>query len=73
MNRAYQYSLTHDTGFITAYRDEFTIEVNKSRNKALEASIKDCLYDIELETDTVLSSIIRSKSEWLSSRYAERS
>jgi predicted nucleotidyltransferase len=49
---------------------DFLILLPEPGNKALEASIKDCLYDIELETDTVLSSIIRSKSEWLSSRYA---
>jgi len=39
-------------------------------NHSLEIQIKDCLYDIELETDTVLSSIIRSKQDWLSERYA---
>ncbi|MCD6116225.1 nucleotidyltransferase domain-containing protein [bacterium] len=39
-------------------------------DRILETKIKDCLYDIELETDTVLSSIIRSKQEWLSERYA---
>lgn len=38
-------------------------------DKALEWQIKDRLYDIELETDTVLSSIIRSRQEWLSKRY----
>jgi len=39
-------------------------------DRTLETQIKDSLYDIELETDTVLSSIIRSKQEWLSARYA---
>jgi len=36
--------------------------------KKLEAQIKDCLYDIEVETDTLLSSVIRNKQEWLSSQ-----
>lgn len=48
---------------------DFLILLPEPEEKALEAQIKDCLYDIELETDTVLSSIIRSKQEWLSSRY----
>ncbi|OQX71389.1 MAG: hypothetical protein B6D62_02060 [Candidatus Cloacimonas sp. 4484_275] len=39
-------------------------------DRKLEIQIKDCLYDIELETNTVLSSIIRSKKEWMSERYA---
>jgi len=49
---------------------DFLILLPASRDKTLENQIKDRLYDVELETDTVLSSIIRSKQEWLSSRYA---
>ena len=49
---------------------DFLILIPSPRYKELEIQIKDRLYDIELETDTVLSSIIRSKQEWLSSRYA---
>jgi len=49
---------------------DFVILLPSPRDKMLEVQIKDCLYDIELETDTVLSSIIRSKQEWLSARYA---
>ena len=49
---------------------DFVILLPSPRDKMLEMQIKDCLYDIELETDTVLSSIIRSKQEWLSARYA---
>ncbi len=49
---------------------DFLILLSAPRNKTLEAQIKDRLYDVELETDTVLSSIIRSKQEWRSSRYA---
>jgi predicted nucleotidyltransferase len=39
-------------------------------SKSLKGQIKDRLYDVELETDTVITSIIRSKQEWESSRYA---
>ncbi len=49
---------------------DFLILLPTPVDKALEMQIKDCLYDIELETDTVLNSIIRSKQEWLSERYA---
>lgn len=57
----------------TARKDsdwDFVILLPVSGNKSLESNIKDCLYEIELETDTVLSSIIRSKMEWFSARYA---
>ncbi|MBS1249314.1 MAG: hypothetical protein MAG431_00890 [Chloroflexi bacterium] len=49
---------------------DFLILLSSPRDKVLERQIKDRLYDIELETDTVLSSIIRSKQEWLSARYS---
>ncbi|VAW37879.1 hypothetical protein MNBD_CHLOROFLEXI01-925 [hydrothermal vent metagenome] len=49
---------------------DFLILLPSPRNKTLEAQIKDRLYDVELETDTILSSIIRSKQEWRSARYA---
>ena len=49
---------------------DFLILLPAPRDKTLEAQIKDCLYDVELETNTVVSSLIRSKQEWLSSRYA---
>jgi len=49
---------------------DFLILLPMPVSKTLEMQIKDCLYNIELETDTVLSSIIRSKQEWLSERYA---
>jgi len=57
----------------TAHLDsdwDFLILLPLPRNKILEAQIKDRLYDVELETDTILSSIIRSKKEWRSPRYA---
>ena len=49
---------------------DFLILLPSTVDKNLVLQIKDLLYDIELETDTVLSSIIRSKKEWTSSRYA---
>ena len=48
---------------------DFLILLPEPVDRVLEMNIKDRLYDIELETDTVLSSIIRSKQEWLSVRY----
>ncbi len=48
---------------------DFLILLPEPVDRGLEMRIKDCLYDIELETDTVLSSIIRGKQEWLSRRY----
>ena len=42
---------------------DFLILLPASQDKTLENQIKDRLYDVELETDTVLSSIIRSKQE----------
>jgi len=41
---------------------------NLKRESILE--IRDRLYDLELETDTVLSSIIRTKKEWNSPKYS---
>ena len=49
---------------------DFLILLPAPRNNVVETQIKDRLYDIELETDTVLSSVIRSKQEWRSPRYA---
>jgi len=48
---------------------DFLILLPQPVDRMLEMQIKDRLYDIELETDAVLSSIIRSKQEWLSRRY----
>jgi predicted nucleotidyltransferase len=49
---------------------DFLILLSSPRDKTLEAQIKDRLYDVELETDTILSSVIRSKKEWWSAQYA---
>lgn len=48
---------------------DFLILLPSSSPQNIEAQIKDRLYDLELETDTVLSSIIRDKDEWMSARY----
>ncbi len=48
---------------------DFLILLPGPVDKTLEIRIKRRLYDIELETDTVLNSIIRSKQEWLSRQY----
>jgi len=49
---------------------DFLILLPSPRDRNLEAQIKDRLYDIELETGAVLSSIIRSQQEWRSSLYS---
>jgi len=49
---------------------DFLILLSAPGNRMLVGQIKDCLYDLELETDVVLSSVIRSKQEWSSARYA---
>ena len=48
---------------------DLLILLPSTEDKGLDAEIRDRLYDIELETDTVISSIIRSKVEWMSARY----
>ncbi len=42
--------------------------INPYLKPAIEL-VKDRLYDLELETDTVLSSVIRAKNEWYSPKY----
>jgi predicted nucleotidyltransferase len=49
---------------------DFLILVDGPLDGILIKSLKDRLYDLELETDTVLSSIIRSREEWDSPRYS---
>ena len=48
---------------------DFLILLPQKASQTLAMRIKDALYDIELETGMVLSSIIRSKDEWHSERY----
>jgi uncharacterized protein len=58
-------------GAAVAHSDwDFLILLNKPAKQHLNRQIKDRLYDLELETDTVLSSIIRTKQEWTSPKYA---
>lgn len=49
---------------------DFLILLPSAADNKLETQIQDRLYDVELETNSVLSSIIRSKQEWRSARYA---
>ena len=48
---------------------DFLILLPRPADTELETQIRDRLYDIELETDTLLSSIIRSRQEWFSKQY----
>jgi len=49
---------------------DFLILTDRSLNRKSILEIKDRLYDLELETDTILSSIIRTRKEWHSPKYA---
>ena len=49
---------------------DLLILVNQHLDQKLITEIRDHLYDLELETDTVLSSIIRTREEWYSDRYS---
>jgi len=49
---------------------DFLILVDGSLDRSLIVELKNSIYDLELETDTVLSSIVRTREEWNSSRYA---
>ena len=46
------------------------ILVNQPLDWSLVSKIRDHLYDLELETDTVVSSIIRTQEDWHSERYS---
>ena len=49
---------------------DFLILVDPPLTNKLTCEIRERLFDIELETDNVLSSIIRTKIEWGSRNYA---
>jgi uncharacterized protein len=49
---------------------DILILVEQAADKKLTGQIRDTLYEIELENDEVLSSIVRSKSDWYSSHYS---
>jgi len=48
---------------------DFLILLPSPADSNLESQIRDRLYDLELEADAVLSSIILSRQEWISERY----
>ncbi len=48
---------------------DFVILVDIPIDKTTILNIKDCLYDIELESNEIISSIVRTKQEWKSPRY----
>lgn len=49
---------------------DFLILVPKPLNRSRIIQIKNSLYDLELETDTVITSIIRTYDEWNSPKYS---
>jgi len=49
---------------------DFLILVHEPVDRNLTIAIRNKLYDVELETDTVLSCIVRTKREWDSPRYS---
>ena len=57
-----------DAGPISDWDFLILVEQPLDRNQVVE--LKNCIYDLELETDTVLSSIVRTRDEWDSPRYA---
>jgi predicted nucleotidyltransferase len=48
---------------------DFLILLDQKVERDLHDRLKDSLYDLELETDTVLTSIVRAQKDWLSSQY----
>ena len=49
---------------------DLLILVDQTLDNKIRTDLVDGLYDIELETDEVFSSIIRSKEEWNSAHYS---
>ena len=49
---------------------DILILVDQPVNNNLTIKLRDTLYDIELESDEILSSIIRSKQDWYSPKYS---
>lgn len=49
---------------------DFLILVDQPLDDYRIVEIKNRLYDLELETDTVLTSIVRTRDEWNSPRYS---
>lgn len=48
---------------------DFLILVDQPLNWNLVKTVRNRLYELELETDRIISSIIRTHAEWNSSRY----
>ena len=48
---------------------DFLIIADRPLDREIITKLKDGLYDIELENDEVVSSIIRSRQEWSSPEY----
>lgn len=58
-------------GTAEKYSDwDFLILVDRTLDTELEDKIKDSLYEIELETNEIISSIIRQKEVWNSAKYS---
>lgn len=49
---------------------DFLILVDEPVKRDLTEKLQDSLYEIELETDEILSSIVRSKKDWNSPKYS---
>ena len=49
---------------------DFLILSDQRPDKEMVARLRDRLYDLELESDTVLSAIVRSRDEWNSALYS---
>ena len=49
---------------------DFLILVDQPLDRDRIVELKNRLYDLELETDTVLTSIVRTRNEWNSLRYS---
>ncbi|MBW1961254.1 MAG: nucleotidyltransferase domain-containing protein [Deltaproteobacteria bacterium] len=49
---------------------DFLILVDQPLDRDRIVELKNRLYDLELETDTVLTSIVRTRNEWNSPRYS---
>jgi predicted nucleotidyltransferase len=49
---------------------DFLILLDQKPNRQIVAELRDQLYELELENDIVLSSIVRSRNEWNSDLYS---
>jgi len=49
---------------------DFLILLDQHPDQKIVADLRDCLYELELESDTVLSTIVRSRDEWNSELYS---